>query len=494
MGADGRHERAVLLFGHGSAAADKPLVVMAGASGFVGQALAGPLSLHFRVAGIARGAGPAAAPWAEWRRRDLLNLREAEEALAGARYAVYLVHSMMPSARLTQASFSDLDLLCADNFARAAARAGAEQIVYLGGLVPERPGMSLSSHLRSRLEVQATLARYGVPVTTLRAGLVIGGGGSSFEILVKLVRRLPAMVCPRWTQTRMQPVAVEDVVNLLAFAVGREQLYGQTFDVGAPEALSYRELMEMCADILDVRRPMVPVRLFTPSLSTLWVSLVTGAPRALVGPLVESLRHEMVARDHRLSDLAGLVPTPVHDALGRALAADGRGRPRIDPPRQKSPKASVVRSVQRMRLPANRDAKWAAAEYARWLPIALRRLVRVEVDAEGNIRLFLSCFRAPWIVLLLARERSTPDRQLYFFGDGLLSKKHDRGRMEFRQALDGRTLLIAIHDYSPRLPRFVYLLTQAPFHASVMGAFRRHLASMSSGEASTDVRDQAAAP
>ena len=473
--------------------AEKPLVVIAGASGFVGQALAGPLSRRFRVVGMARSAGPAEAPWAEWRRRDLLNLREAEEGLAGARYAIYLVHSMMPSARLTQASFSDLDLLCADNFARAAARAGAEQIVYLGGLVPAAPGMSLSSHLQSRLEVEATLARHGVPVTTLRAGLVIGGGGSSFEILVKLVRRLPAMVCPRWTQTRMQPVAVEDVVNLLTFAVGRNECYGRTFDVGASEALSYRELMEMCAEILGVRRPMVPVRLFTPSLSRLWVSLVTGAPRALVGPLVESLRHEMVARDHRLAALAGLVPTPVRDALRRALA-EGRARqPSLAPPRPKRPEASVVQSVQRMRLPPRRDARWAAAEYARWLPNALRRLVRVEVDVEENIRFFLLCFKVPLLVLLLARERSTPDRQLYFLGDGLLSKRHERGRLEFRQALDGRTLLVAIHDYSPRLPWFVYALTQAPFHASVMAAFRRHLAGISSRAERTDIALQAAA-
>ncbi len=467
---------------------DKPLVVIAGASGFVGRALAGPLSERFRVVGIARGAGPTGAPWAEWRPCDLLNLREAEEALAGARYAIYLVHSMMPSARLTQASFSDLDLLCADNFARAAARAGVEQIVYLGGLVPETSHLSL--HLQSRLEVEATLARHGVPVTTLRAGLVIGGGGSSFEILTKLVRRLPAMVCPRWTQTRMQPIAIDDVVKLLDFAVARRECYGQTFDIGAPEAMSYRKLMEMCAEILGVRRRMVPVRLFSPSLSRLWVSLVTGAPRALVGPLVESLRHEMVARDHRLADMAGLTPTPVRTAIENALAVDRADRPRANADAPKRWQASVVQSVQRMRLPANQNALWAATEYARWLPKALGRLVRVEVDAQENIRFFLFFLSIPLLVLLLVRERSTPDRQLYFLGDGLLSRRSERGRLEFRQVLDGRTLLVAIHDYSPRLPWFLYVLTQAPFHASIMAAFRRHLAHMPSG---ADIRIRAAA-
>jgi uncharacterized protein YbjT (DUF2867 family) len=457
-----------------AASDQKPLVVIAGASGFVGRALAGPLSERFRVVGLARGAGPAEGPWSEWRRCDLLNLREAEQGLSGARYAVYLVHSMMPSARLTQASFADLDLLCADNFARAAARAGVEQIVYLGGLVPETPQLSL--HLRSRLEVEASLERHGVAVTTLRAGLVIGGGGSSFEILSKLVRRLPAMVCPRWTQTRMQSVAVQDVVKLLAFAVGREDCYRQTFDVGAPEAVSYRDLMLICAEVLGVRRPMLPVRLFTPSLSRLWVSLVTGAPRALVGPLVESLKHEMVARDQRLADMAGLHPTPVRAAIEHALAFAPASATTLAPRRTTIAQASLVQSVQRMRLPPLRDARWAAGEYAHWLPRALRGLVRVEVGVDETVRFFVWPLKLPILILLPARERSTPDRQLYRLGEGLLSRKSERGRLEFRQVLDGDTLLVAIHDYAPRLPWFIYLLTQAPFHASVMAAFRRHLA------------------
>lgn len=450
--------------------AEKPVVVIGGASGFVGGELGRALAARFRVVGISRRAGPPAGPFSEWRAADLLNLRQAEEALAGARFAVYLVHSMMPSARLTQASFSDLDLLSADNFARAAARAGVEQIVYLGGLLPE--GTTLSPHLESRREVEETLARHGVPVTTLRAGLVIGGGGSSFEMLVKLVRRLPAMVCPRWTQNRMQPIAIDDVVKLLAFAVGRRECFGEVFDVGAPEVLTYRELMAMCAELLGVRRLMIPIRLFTPALSRLWVSLVTGAPRALVGPLVESLRHEMIARDHRLADMAGLRLEPVREALARALAApqqqhEAKAKPRAP---------SVVRSVQRMLLPPDRDAAWAAAEYARWLPRWLRGLVRVDVDAEGNIRFYSLGVRLPLLVLRYAPDRSTPERQLFFLDGGLLSQANTAGRFELRQVLDRRTLLVAIHDYSPRLPWLVYVATQAQFHAWVMAAFRRHLA------------------
>ncbi len=461
----------------------KPLVVVGGGSGFVGQALARSLSERFRVVGISRGAKEAKAPFEAWRKADLFNLRDAEEALKGARYAVYLVHSMMPSARLTQGTFADLDLVCADNFARAAAKAGVEQIVYLGGLVP--PGPSLSPHLSSRLEVEKTLARYGVPVTTLRAGMVIGGGGSSFEILVRLVQRLPAMVCPRWTLTRMQPVAVDDVVKLLAFSVGRAECYGEIFDVGAPEALSYRDLMTMTAELLGVRRPMLPIRLFTPSLSRLWVSLITGAPGALVGPLVESLRHEMVTRDQRLATMAGLEPTSVRVALERAIAENRETREKRGEPQAPFPtgekSTSVVRSVQRMRLPRGKDADWAAAEYVQWLPRAFRGLIRADVEDDRSCRFYFLSKRIPLLVLRYASDRSTPDRQLFFVTGGLLSRREQRGRFELRQVLDERTLLTAIHDYGPRLAWYVYRFTQAPFHHWVMRAFARHLAAVDTG-------------
>ena len=464
-----------------------PLVAVAGASGFVGQALASTLAKRLRVVGISRAIPREAAPaFAEWRRADLFNLREAEAALEGAKYAVYLVHSMMPSARLTQGSFADLDLVCADNFARAAKHAGVEQIVYLGGLIPEGPG-ELSPHLESRLEVETTLGAYGVPVTVLRAGMVIGGGGSSFQMLERLVKRLPAMICPAWTRTRMQPVAVDDVVKLLAFAVGEAACFGQIFDVGAPEAMSYRELMALTAELLGVRRPMVPVPLFTPALSRLWVSLITGAPKALAGPLVESLRHEMVARDHRLADMAGLTPTPARTALEQALAFESKKRTR--PSADSSPPATVapirerphVRSVQRMQLPAGRDAAWAADEYARWIPRGLRGLLRVEVDPDRTCRFYFGSMKRSLLELTYAGDRSYPDRQLFYVTGGLLTSTRvtngGRARFELRQVLDRRTLVTAIHDYRPRLPWYVYRATQARVHAAVMEAFGRHLAS-----------------
>ena len=454
----------------------RPTLVLAGAAGFIGQALATALHARFRVVGLSRSARRADAHVDEYRRCDLFNLREADAGLAGADYAVYLVHSMMPSARLTQGSFADMDLICADNFARAAKRAGVRQIVYLGGLIPAAQTQRgpLSAHLRSRLEVERTLGRYGTPVTALRAGIILGAHGSSFQILLRLVRRLPLMVLPAWTQTRTQPVALADVVALLSFVVGQRACFGRSFDVGTPETVSYAELMTRLAAQLGRPLKALPVPLISPKLSRLWISLVTGAPRALVEPLIESLRHEMVARDHALATLAGRAPTPLDAALGQALADAGRDQPRAFA-RAPLVDAPLVRSVQRMRLPAGRDAAWAAGEYARWLPRGLRGLIRVDVDNGGTCRFFLAGVGLELLVLRPAPERSSPDRQLYFIDGGRLAHLPQRGRFELRQLFDGRTLMTAIHDYQPRLPWALYVGSQALVHRWVMWAFARHL-------------------
>jgi uncharacterized protein YbjT (DUF2867 family) len=461
-------------------------VAIAGGSGFVGRALAAKLAARFDVVGVARRTPADTTHFAEFRAADLFNLREAEAALEGVEVAVYLVHSMLPSARLTQGHFADFDLLCADNFARAAQRQNVKQIVYLGGLLPEGP---LSPHLESRREVERALASRGVPVTVLRAGLVLGGGGSSFHILSTLARRLPVMLCPKWMETRTQVVALDDVLALLEHVIGDPSHAGETYDVGAPETISYSDLMKTTAELLGVRRLLLPVPFFSPGLSRLWISLITGAPGELVGPLVESLRHEMVARDLRLAASAKLTPTPTRVALTRALAEENEkerkdeaggkaAAPTSTPapsPSARRGKASLVRSVQRMRLPAGKDAAWAADEYASWLPRALSFLIRAEVRDDRSFEFFLLFVDRPLLVLTAVPDRSTPDRQLFFVTGGWLVAKGSRGRFELRQVLDERTLLTAIHDFAPSLPWWLYRQTQARFHAWVMAAFAYHL-------------------
>jgi uncharacterized protein YbjT (DUF2867 family) len=461
-----------------SHATQHPTVVIAGASGFIGQALGRALAADHHVIGLSRGEREKDAHFAAWRRCDLFSALDTDRALEGAHYAIYLVHSMMPSAQLTQGAFGDLDLICADNFARSAARAGVRQIVYLGGLVPE--GQPLSPHLESRIEVERTLGAHGVPVTALRAGLVIGAGGSSFEMLTRLVHRLPAMLCPSWTATRMQPIALDDTIALLRYCLGREACFGQRFDIGSPDVVTYRELLALTAELMAKPRRLVTVPLMTVRLSRLWVSAVTGAPRALVEPLVESLEHEMIAADLRLQVMAGMPGLGVREAISRALAAAPAAA--AESPlafRGAASKSSDrrVRSVQRLSLPPGRDAAWAAEEYMAWLPRFFRGAIRVDIDKDGVCRFRLGTSGVELLQLKHAPERSRPDRQLFYVIGGALARSSQRGRFELRQVLDGRVLLAAIHDFEPELPWPIYNATQAPFHEEVMLAFGRHLRS-----------------
>lgn len=459
-----------------SGASDPRRVAVAGASGFVGRRLCALLrDRGFAVTALGRSVPDGVdLDGVTWRRADLFNLKDCERALAEAEVVYYLVHSMLPGTGLTQASFEDMDLILADNVARAAARGGARRIVYLGGLVPE--GTALSRHLESRREVEGALGAHGVPVTTLRAGLVIGPEGSSFRILERLVRRLPSMVLPRWTRERTQPIALDDVVELLVRVVEQDAAVGEAIDVGGPDIVSYRALIERTARALGRTPSLWDVPVGNPTLSELWVSGVTGQPRQLTGPLIESLAHSMVARDRAAQRALGVEGLGVDEALRRALAGES-ALPDLRVPRGEpsEPPAPVVRSVQRMRLPSGRDTTWAAREYLAWLPRFLWPVVRVRPLDGGRYQL-----RALGLTLLeltWSPERSTPSRALLYVTGGRLARLDGPrpGRLELRAVDRGRVLLAAIHDFAPRLPWWLYLLTQAPAHLAVMAGFRRHL-------------------
>jgi len=457
----------------------RPTIAIAGASGFIGSALTRALAKDYRVIGLSRRRRPA-RDGVEWRACDLYSLLDVENALEGCDVAIYLVHSMLPSARLTQASFSDLDLILADNFARAAASRGVRHIVYLGGLVPGG-GRELSPHLASRLEVERTLGAYGTPVTALRAGLVVGAGGSSLHILTKLVHRLPLMVLPRWTSSPTQPIALVDVVRAVQRVLAEPEAHVGAFDIGGPDVMSYREMMERTANVLGSRRRMVPVPLLTPRLSTLWVAMVTGMPRALVGPLVRSLEHEMVARDNPLLRWLADGALGFEQALEQALFDEaGAPEPRMatrSDDRSRLRPARTVRSVQRLPRPPRATARWVAHEYVRWLPSVPVPGLRCETD--GPVARFHALWmRTPLLVLRLDQERTTTDRALFYVTGGLLARTDGPrpGRFEFRLTPDARSVVAAVHDFSPTLPWYVYEATQALGHLVVMRLFGRHLA------------------
>jgi uncharacterized protein YbjT (DUF2867 family) len=287
-------------------------VLVAGASGFVGRRLTEALTEAGQdVRAMTRRPEDYAGP-GEPVHGDVHDPSTLRDALDGCTAAYYLVHS------LDSAEFERLDAEAATAFGRAAADAGVQQIVYLGGL--GRDGDELSAHLRSRREVERLLGAAGVPVTVLRAGIVVGNGGLSWELTRQLVEHLPGMVTPRWVRTRTQPIAVDDVVRYLVGVLGHPDAVGRVFDVGGPEVLQYATMLKRVAAIEGRPLPILPVPLLTPALSSLWLSLVTDVDTQTGRALVDSMTNEVVVEDDSIRRVVPFELTSYDDAVRRALA------------------------------------------------------------------------------------------------------------------------------------------------------------------------------
>jgi uncharacterized protein YbjT (DUF2867 family) len=248
-------------------------------------------------------------------RGDIGDVGSLRSALDGQDVAFYLVHS------LAHTDFAERDRAGACAFGDAAAAAGVSQIVYLGGLGEDDD--ALSPHLRSRREVERILSD-SVPTTALRAGIVIGDGSISWEILRQLVERLPAMVTPRWVQTRTQPIALADAVRFLVGVAGIDAAIGETYEIGGPHALSYRDMLITVAQMTGRRRVIVPVPVLTPRLSSHWLRLVTDVDLTTAAALVDSMTNEVVVHDHRIEELVHHRPMDFPEAAAAALAARAR--------------------------------------------------------------------------------------------------------------------------------------------------------------------------
>lgn len=284
---------------------------MAGSSGFVGRRLCPALAevghevrAMTRRPASYRGAGDAV-------RGDVHEASSLAAALQGCAAAYYLVHS------LAEADFQQRDAAAARTFARAAAEAGIQRIVYLGGLGDEAD--DLSAHLRSRREVEALLGSAGVPVTTLRAGIIVGHGGISWEMTRQLVEHLPVMVTPRWVHTRTQPIAVADVVRYLVGVLDVPEAAGRAFEIGGPDVLAYVEMMRRVAAIEGRTLHVVPVPLLSPKLSSRWLSLVTDVDVPTGRSLVDSMSNEVVVRDDSIRQVVDVEPMDYDQAVLQAL-------------------------------------------------------------------------------------------------------------------------------------------------------------------------------
>ena len=449
----------------------KKKLAIAGASGFIGRWFIETYKNHYDIIALSRKKIENNNNDVEWRTVDLFSISSSSEALKGVDYALYLVHSMQPSTRLNQGSFEDTDLLLADNFSIAAEECKLKQIVYVGGILP-KDDKNLSMHLRSRYEVEQVLGARQTPLTAIRAGIIIGPGGSSFNIVQKLVKNLPIMACPSWTKSNNQPVDLITSMAAINEVMGNKKFFHKHIEIGGKEVVTYMKVLQLTAKYMNKKRWIFSIPFFSLGMSKLWVGLFSGSSSNFVSPLIESLRHDMTLKDD--SFMQQLPTFPLSETIIKALDV------KIQIPEtpigtiiQKD--KNTVRSVQRIANPSKKSSKWVAESYPIWLSKMFGKII----DAEEKGKVIK--FKLLGICLLqleFVENRSDINRQLFYITGGFLTKRTNRGWLEFRSILNGSYIITAIHEFVPRLPWFIYRFTQAKGHLYVMKKFEKHLSKL----------------
>ncbi len=446
------------------------LITIAGASGFIGKNLTKNLVSRFNVRGLSRSTKSSEGNL-EWVCADLFSFQSTNEALKNSDVAIFLVHSMLPSSRLFQGNFQDTDLMIADNFAKACVNNNIKHIIYLGGLVPDH---GISKHLESRKEVEDVFKATDIPLTVLRAGMVVGDGGSSFEILKNLVLNLPAMLLPQWTKSNTQTIYIDDLISVIAESAGNETFYNKTINVVNGEKITYGELIEQTSIYLEKKKLMIPVPINYTSFSKLWVKIFGEADSELVSPLIDSLLCHLPAPE---------VPKEIDHLIKFRKYKDMLNNISKEKLKRVKRKGHIaernVRSIQRLSNPQNLSQVEISDEYLNWLPSHMNHLILAQRDGD-NITFVVSGIQAPLLKLERIEDSKSLDRIKFHITGGLLTQDSHSGWLEFRHVAKGKYTLVSINNFRPSLPWYLYKITQALLHSRVMNQFGKHLDSMES--------------
>ena len=448
----------------------KKIIAVAGATGFIGKWFIKNYKSRFKIIGLSRNKieNPETSE-VEWRQVDLYSISSTTNALKNVDIGIYLVHSMQPSTRMNQGTFEDTDILLADNFSRAANECQLKQIIYVGGILP-KDSFKISKHLKSRYEVEKTLGSRSTPLTTIRAGIIIGPDGSSFRIIQKLVENLPIMACPEWTKSLNQPLDIRDALKVIEWCVLNKESYNKPIEIGGNEVISYMDLLKITAKKMNKKRLIFSFSFITIGLSKLWLSLITGTSKNLTSPLVESLKHTMTLNNENEFHLN-------KNFIGLEKSIEYALKPTDSVPKnpiftKKFIEKNTVRSVQRIANPSKKTPQFFARIYPIWLTKQFASIVKANFDGK-YVKFYLIGILL--LELKVIKSRSDEKRQLFFITGGILVKRSDLGWLEFRSVLNNNYLVAAIHEYVPRLPWFIYKYTQAKVHLLVMKQFEKFL-------------------
>ena len=305
-------------------------VLILGATGFIGKRLVKALAdKNIRLRILARTPDKAKRIIPEGSdievvQGDLMNEKSLESAMEDIHSCYYLVHSMGGKNLTQKTEFAERDKKAAKSFVHAADKQRLKRVIYLGGLGEK--GSDLSEHLRSRAEVADIISSGEVSATTLRAAVIIGAGGASYEMLRYLIERLPVMTCPKWINTRIQPIAVQNVIEYLVGCLMNPGTAGKTFDIGGPEILTYKTMMHKYAAARGLaKRVIIDLPVLTPTLSAYWVDLVTPIPSGIAHPLIEGMKNEVICIDKSIEQYVPIDKISFEDAVKIAISEETSG-------------------------------------------------------------------------------------------------------------------------------------------------------------------------
>lgn len=455
-------------------------LAIVGASGFIGSALCQYTAHEYITIALTRSRHRAAegSPGSpvHWQACDFFLRSAMREALAGVDQIVYLAHTRVPTARLDQARCSDMDVLQADNCALAAAHHGVQQIIYLSGLLPE--GNVSEQMLRERSEIVNVLENYGTPVTVIRTSLVVGPGSSAVLFLTHLVRRLPLIPIPRWAQTERRPIALADLLRAIKFCLDEPAASGRSFDIGGPESLSTTEIVERIAKSSGRDRSARLVSWFPASLYGWLLRIISPSTHpGLINFFLQGIRYDMKIDDNPLQSKVAQGALTLTAAL-QDISLTSPRQSSLVRDRKDFEQSSSVRSIQRIPRPDDWNAESLSEYYFPWLARLVWPFVYSRRLDDGSWRIEIRGIKLPLLCLSLSESRRTDNRQLYFITGGMLAStsEESKGRMEFRDLAMEASTIIAIHDFTPKLPWRFYNLTQATIHGWVMRRFQKHMA------------------